>query len=68
MLSNETQLLEECKAQKTRFYTYMLPILDKYASSVDRTLSSAVYITNTELVDKKCRSEAKNNRLQLRTN
>ncbi|TGL61826.1 hypothetical protein EHQ58_04220 [Leptospira ognonensis] len=68
MLSNEQHLLEECSKQKERSYRYMIPILERFAPNVDSSDSGRVYVINTELVDRKCKSEAKNSRYQLRTN
>jgi hypothetical protein len=68
MLSNEEKLLEECDKQKSRSYVFMIPILERYAVNKDTTQAQTVYVANTELTDRKCRSEARNNRFQLRTN
>ncbi len=68
VLSNEQHLLDECKQQRNRSYLYLIPILERYAGSIDRSQSQTVYITNVEFVDQKCKSEARKSRFELRTN
>lgn len=68
MLSKEEQLLEECKKGKIRSYTYMIPILDKFAPTIDRAVSQPIYVLNVESVDTSCRAEARGNRNNLRSN
>ncbi len=67
-LSNETRLREECDKEKSKTYLYMIPILDRYAANVDRTQATSTYIINAEITDQRCRSEAKKNELNLRSN
>ncbi|MCZ8155545.1 MAG: hypothetical protein O9264_05475 [Leptospira sp.] len=68
MLSNEENIREECEDQRNRAYLYMIPILDRYAASINRDQSQAIYVANTELVARKCNAEAKKNKYDLRTN
>ncbi|TGN14554.1 hypothetical protein EHS11_00750 [Leptospira ilyithenensis] len=68
MLSKEEQMLEECKSQRKRAYTYMVPLLNLYNKPTVKEDAPVSYAIVTEITNKRCEAEAKKNQYNLRSN
>jgi len=61
-------MLEECKIQRQKAYTYMIPLLNLYNKPTVKEDAPLSYSIVTEVTNKKCEAEAKKNRYYLRSN
>ncbi|TGN19782.1 hypothetical protein EHS15_08000 [Leptospira idonii] len=68
MLSREEQISEECEKQRQRSYLYMMTLLERVPITTDKSTAQTIYVLNTESYDIRCRSEARKNRYNLRSN